>query len=404
MKRNQQLINALAMVLMSCPSWAVDSLANAFSAGEADLSFRYRFEHVDQNDFSRDANASTLRTRLNFKSANYLGLTFFIEADNVIEVFGDNYNVGAGSTPNNGQYPVVTDPTGTEINQAWINYTFNDSSGLKIGRQRIVLDNQRFIGGVGWRQNEQTYDAVSFKSQTADSHLFVAYIANVNRIFGGGVVAGDHHNQTWLTNWSHRWQDKHQLTVYFYDINNQDAAAFSTSTVGTSFKTHWLVGANKINLTAEFAQQTDAHNNPINYDANYMRLDLGMALQQMTFFAGYEVLEGDAKHMGASFRTPLATLHAFNGWADQFINTPDVGLKDAFVGAKGEIGAYNWQVIYHQYDAESGSNDFGDELDFSVSKKLNKSFSALLKAAQYDAEDINVSTSKYWLMLTADFL
>lgn len=403
MKNNYQLMAVLAMSLITSTAWSVDSLGDAFSEGDANLSFRYRFELVDQDNFNRDANASTLRTRLNYKTASYNGFSFFVEADNVMEVFGDNYNAGAGNTPNNGQYPVVVDPTGTEINQAWFNYAYNDSNNLKIGRQRILLDNQRFVGGVGWRQNEQTYDAVSFDTKIAGSKLFLSYIENVNRIFGGDVAAGDHDNQTLLANWSNKWQDKHQLTVYYYNIDNQDVAAFSTATLGASFKTHWPIGDHKMTFGAEFAQQSDAHNNPVNYDANYLRLDLGLAFKQLTFFGGYEVLEGDANQAGAAFRTPLATLHAFNGWADQFLTTPNAGLEDTFIGAKGTIEGFKWQVMYHQFGAESGSGDFGNELDFSVAKKLNKNFSALLKAAQYDADDIKADTNKYWIMLSANF-
>lgn len=382
---------------------AADSLSEAFSNGDTKLSFRYRFEMVDQDNFNRDANASTLRTRLNYKTENYNGFSFFIEADNVMDVFGDNYNAGAGNTPNNGQYPVVADPTGTELNQAWFNYAFNNKTGVKLGRQRILLDNQRFVGGVGWRQNEQTYDAISLDTEIMGSQLFLSYIENVNRIFGDDVAAGDHDNQTFLANWSNKWLDRHQLTVYYYNIDNEDTAAFSTATFGTSFKTHWPMGDNKFTLGVELAQQSDAHNNPINYDADYARLDLGLELNNVTFFGGYEVLGGDNNQVGATFRTPLATLHAFNGWADQFLNTPGAGLADTFVGAKGGINGFNWLVKYHQFDADSGSGDFGSELDLSLSKKLNKNFSALLKAAQYDAEDINSDTSKYWIMLSADF-
>ena len=402
-KKNHHLTSAVAMILMSSPAWSIDSLGDAFREGDANLSFRYRFEWVDQDGFNRDANASTLRTRLNFQTAAYKGFSFFIEADNVMEVFGDNYNAGAGNTPNHGQYPVVADPTDTEINQAWFNYAFNDTSGIKLGRQRILLDNQRFVGGVGWRQNEQTYDAVSLDTQIAGSQLFLSYIENVNRIFGDDVAAGDHDNQTLLANWSNIWQNKHQLTLYYYNIDNQDAADFSTATLGASFKSHWPMGEHKMTFAAELAQQSDAHNNPVNYDASYMRLDLALAFKQVTYFVGYEVLEGSTKQSGAAFRTPLATLHAFNGWADQFLGTPDVGLADSFVGAKGAIAGFNWQIKYHQFDPESGPGDFGHEVDFSVAKKLNKNLSALVKAAHFEAEDIKSDTNKYWLMLSADF-
>ncbi len=396
------LLSILGVSTLSIPAAAAGTLSEAFSNGEAKLSFRYRFEMVDQDNFNRDAHASTVRTRLNYQTANYRGWHFFIEADNVMEVLGDNYNAGAGNTPNNGQYPVVADPTGTEINQAWLSYAFNDQSKLKLGRQRILLDNQRFVGGVGWRQNEQTYDAVSFDTDITGSQLFLSYIENVNRIFGDDVPAGDHDHQTLLANWSIQWQDRHRLTVYYYNIDNADAAAFSSATFGASFKTHWPIGANKMTFGAEFAAQSDAHNNPVKYDANYLRLDLGLAFEQMTFFGGYEVLEGNDQ-TGAAFRTPLATLHAFNGWADQFLATPNQGLADTFIGAKGNIQGFQWMLKYHEFDAERGPGDFGSELDFSVTKKLNKNFSAMLKAAQYDAKDIKADTNKYWLMLSANF-
>ncbi len=393
----------MCLCALTLPAMGADSLSAALTEGDASLSFRYRFELVDQDGFSRDANASTLRSRLNYLTAPYQGFSFFIEADNVMEVFGDNYNAGAGNTPNNGHYPVVADPTGTEINQAWFNYAFNENHSIKLGRQRILLDNQRFVGGVGWRQNEQTYDAISLSSELAGSQLFTSYIENVNRIFGDDVAAGDHDNQTFLANWSNTWQDRHQLTAYYYNIDNQDTAAFSTATLGAAFKTHWQVGEHKMIFGAEFASQSDAHNNPVNYDANYLRLDVGLVLEHLTFFGGYEVLEGDDTRDGTAFRTPLATLHAFNGWADQFLTTPNAGLKDTFIGAKGDIEGFKWQVIYHDFSADSGSGDFGQELDFAVAKKLTSNVTALLKAAQYDAEDIKADTHKYWIMLSANF-
>lgn len=399
----RKLCAAFGVCALASPVLGADSLGEAFGHGEAKLSFRYRFEMVDQDSFDRDANASTLLTRLNYRTETYRGWQFFIEADNVMEVFGDNYNAGGGNTPNNGQYPVVADPTGTEINQAWFSYALTDANKLTIGRQRILLDNQRFVGGVGWRQNEQTYDAVSFKADVAGSDLFLAYIENVNRIFGEDVAAGDHDNQSWLLNWSNSWQDRHHLTAYYYNLDNEDAAGFSTATLGAAFKTHWSVGDNKMTFGAEFASQADAHNNPVNYDAEYGRLDLGLALDPVTFFIGYEVLSGDADNPGSAFRTPLATLHAFNGWADQFLATPNAGLEDVFLGAKGDIEGFKWQVIYHDFAAEDGPGDFGQELNFSVAKKLNKNWSALLKAAQYEAGDIKADTNKYWIMLSAQF-
>ena len=90
--------------------------------------------------------------------------------------------------------PIIADPEGTDLNQAWIAYK---SHGVKakLGRQRILHGSQRFVGGVACRrQNEQTYDGVRFEAKPIDGlSLDVAFVSNINRIFGpeDGVQPSD---------------------------------------------------------------------------------------------------------------------------------------------------------------------------------------------------------------------
>jgi hypothetical protein len=132
----------------------MDGLNKAVKEGSVKLDFRYRYEHVDQDGFDKEANASTLRSRLTLASGTVWGLSALAEIDNISNIGNDLYN----STENGKvQYPVVADPKGTDINQVWLKYSWEDLSGT-YGRQRILHGSQRFVGGVGWRQNEQTYD------------------------------------------------------------------------------------------------------------------------------------------------------------------------------------------------------------------------------------------------------
>ena len=400
MKSKKILTMAICGLLQGASSAnATDSLFDAFSNGDSNLSFRYRFEFVDQDGFDKDAKASTVRTRLNYKTETYKGFTFFIEADNVTEVFVDDFNAGAGNSPSKGDYPVVADPHGTEINQAWFNYNFSEGFGVRVGRQRILLDNQRFVGGVGWRQNEQTFDAVAGTFELGSSKLFVAYVDHVNRIFGEDVEAGDHGNDTILINWSNKIANIGQLTAYYYDINNNDVAAFSTITFGAKFTGY----VDAFNYGVEFAKQNDAHNNAVDFSANYWRFDAGYKLSKTTVFGGFEVLEGDANNAGSMFRTPLATLHAFNGWADKFLGTPQDGLEDLFVGVKGVISGHKWQAVYHDFNAQDSNRDLGSEFNFSIAMKVNKHVSLLLKAAFYDADTHATDTKKVWFMVASNF-
>ena len=52
------------------------------------------------------------------------------------------------------------DPETTELNQAYLSFRGGETI-LSAGRQRLVLDNARFVGEGAWRQNQQTFDALT---------------------------------------------------------------------------------------------------------------------------------------------------------------------------------------------------------------------------------------------------
>ena len=132
----------------SVNAFAADGIDNLIADGKTSLSFRYRFEGVDDDAFDLKAKASTLRTRLGFKSGAVHGFSLLAEFDDIREIGTNNFNAGAGNTPGRIEYPIIADPEGTEVNQAYIEYA-GSYVAPRLGRQRINLDNQRFIGGVG---------------------------------------------------------------------------------------------------------------------------------------------------------------------------------------------------------------------------------------------------------------
>lgn len=410
MNRNPRAAGTLAVAILAASlsagmqtALAADEMKSS-DKGDFNINFRYRLEMVDQDPFIEDATASTLRARLNYQSPSSNGFSFFGEFDYVAELFADDYNAGGGNTPNRGQYPVIADPDGEDLNQAFIQYK-NGGNQFKLGRQRIILDNARFVGNVGWRQNPQTYDALSFSHNTDDGLKFTyAYIDNVNRIFGSDVAAGDHENSTSILNVSKDIVGAGKLTGYWYDIDNEDAAGLSNTTWGFRFSGSKPVNENKFGYTFEYASQSDNASNPIAYDADYFRLDLSVGVGAATLYAGFESLEGNQNVGGQAFRTPLATLHAFNGWADKFLSTPGAGLEDTFVGIKGKAGTWSWNVLYHDFAAQSGSADFGSEIDASFSTKLFDQYGLLLKAASFDSDHPSYrDTTKIWVQVTAGF-
>ena len=123
---------------------------------------------------------------------------------------------------------------------------------------------------------------------------------------------------------------------------------------------------------------------------------------------GYEVLGGDDGVGNRAFQTPLATKHAFQGWADVFLTTPADGIEDAYVGATVPLWGGQLQAWYHDFDAEQGSTSYGDEIDLSYGHPIPAvpGLTALVKYASYDADTAvlrgnvaNVDTDKLWLQM-----
>src|SRR5687768_7167578 len=123
------------------------------------LDARYRLETVDQDNALDEATAATIRTRLGYLTGPYKGLQTFVEVEDVSEAGSDDYF--DGNPPNTDMVSAVVDPDGTEINQYFLRFSGLPKNIFTAGRQRLVLDNHRFIGDVGWRQNQQTYDGYS---------------------------------------------------------------------------------------------------------------------------------------------------------------------------------------------------------------------------------------------------
>ena len=305
--------------------------------GDAEVSFRYRYANVDDDRFSEEARASTVRSRLSLSSGRVSGFRLVGELDNVSEIGADDFNEGMGNTPSRTQYPVVADPNGTEVNQAYIEFQ-KEGLTARGGRQRINYDNQRFVGGVAWRQNEQTYDGVKFDYAADKFTIPYAAISRVSRIFGDDVPAGEHEQDgTHLLNVSGNAGTIGKISGYYYIIDNEDASAFSTDTIGVRLTGKQSLDSDEdlsLRYTAEFARQSENADNPISFNANYWTFDGGIVFGKWDLGLGWEVLEGDRNSPGQAFRTPLGTNHAFNGWADLFLTTPAAGLDDRYLKAK----------------------------------------------------------------------
>jgi hypothetical protein len=398
----------LAFSVTAAEEEGATDLASAITSGKATIAGRYRYEFVDQDNTLKNANASTLRLRLNYRTGQWKGWSAFGEFDHVFHVLLDDFNSGAGTSPNRTEYSVVADPEGSDLNQLYLDLDPDDNWKYRFGRQRILLDNQRFVGGVGWRQNEQTYDAATLNTKAiSKTALSYSYLTNVRRIFGQTVSAGKAKLNGHLFNGKISINDSFAATPYFYYLDYADDVVNSTATLGVRLTGSIKAGNSKIALLGEFALQSDAGDAPVSYDANYYHLqgDWVMA-NSLVLGLGIESLGGSSSP-GEFFRTPLATLHAFNGWADQFLLTPSGGLDDFYATVKYTIADWSLTVVYHDFSAQTGSSGYGREFDLSAGRKFGERYGVLFKGAFFSADSssplVNVDTNKFWIMLTASY-
>lgn len=364
-----------------------DSITKALSESKVGLSLRARYEGVDQDDIDDRANALTVKSRLTLNTGAFNGFSLGLEVDNVSALV-DNYN---SSQNGNLEYPKVVDPTGTDVNQGYVKYS-NNAFNATVGRQRILHNNQRFVGGVGWRQNEQTYDGARIQYQVNNAiALDYSYVHNINKITTADE-GGDFH----LANAAFKINKDHKVSAFAYLLDYDVNATNSTDTFGALYNGKF----GGINVNASYATQSDAGDNALNYTADYLNLEASAKVGKVTVLGGYEVLGSDND---VGFKTPLATLHKFQGFADKFLDTPEEGVEDIYITVKGAVSGVKLSATYHDLSSDVGDKDWGNELDLTAAYTIDKNYSVLVKFANYSADDHKSDTNKLWLQLAAKF-
>jgi hypothetical protein len=377
--------------------WTVPAQADP----EFILDARLRSEMVDQDGLAETAQALTLRTRFGIDSGPGHDFRFLVEGETVWHLL-DDFN---STTNGNAAYPVVADPEGTELNRIQIAYSGFEDATLTLGRQRVILGDARYLGNVGFRQNEQTFDAVRATLQQVENlTVNYLYLDRVHRIFGDDHPAGDWDLDGHVVTADYT-APAGQLSGFAYLIDNQDAMALSTATYGVRWQGEIAQeGAPTFTYALEYAHQTDYGNNPLSIDLSLFRANANMAHNGWSAGLGIENLEGDGSR---GFATPLATLHAFQGWADVFLVTPANGLRDIYVRGGWNVSeppfgrTLSLGAFYHDFEAEDGGRSLGSEFDIVATSRLNDHVVLQLKGAFYDGPAGGpADRNKFWIALT----
>lgn len=400
------------------------------------LQLRPRYEFVNQDGKADDANAVTNRTLLGITAKPLGDIGFGLQFSNVSRVGDDDFNDTANGKTT---YPLVPDPDMTTVTQAYLEYAGVPSTKLRVGRQIIDLDNQRFVGKTDWRQTMSTFDAVSIENRSLDRvRLFAAYADRTNASYANGQLPAGSNLQDVENVFVNAAADLIPgltLTAYGYQYEDETQPAFAASnlssrTVGlringfaggsaedkpvllpTSDTTianvasgiRWL-------YTLEYARQSDHANGRRDIDNDYYQLGAGIATSRFLVRVDNMVLgANDAATYG--LQTPTATKHPLNGWADMFLVTPATGLNDLYLTAGYKFLGMQLIGVAHDYRADAGSAHFGSEVGAMLTRPFGKRLTGALKYAEYRADEgegavfpgtanLNVDTRKAWLFAT----
>jgi hypothetical protein len=371
------------------------------------LDFRLRHEFVDQEGIAREADALTLRGRAGAEASSG-PWRLLAEAEATVP-FLDDFDSGLYGKAG---YPAVSDPKNLELNRLQLQYSGINKLTVTVGRQRILMEDHRFVGNSGWRQNEQTFDAVRLEYGDAKGlKADLGYMGSVRTIWGDRgrgarqeAVRGDNFAAylgyaTPIGTFSGFaiLVDQEEPVVSLYRQ--------SSKTVGFRLAGAKPVGeGTKLTYAASYASQTDHARNPNDYQANYYLTEAGIEHGALKLGIGREVLGADDGLPFTSFQTPLATLHKFQGWADKFLTTPPNGIRDLY----GSVG-YGWKkvagfdtitpmIVYHRYRSDRLGIHYGNEWNASVAAKRGR-WTATAKLADYQADDFASDTRKAWLQL-----
>jgi hypothetical protein len=378
---------------------------------------RLRWEAVDQP--TTEADAVTLRLRAGFELKHKASkLALLAEAEGNVS-FGNHYNAfpfAITSGQRRTQFSTVADPENIELNRLQLQYK-GKAATITVGRQRINLDDQRFVGAVGWRQNEQTFDAVRGEAKIGPVSLDGTYAISQRTIFGYDAGPRTAYDGNFVFLGAGGKIGPVNLKAFAYLLNyklreqggTQAVALADTQTYGARANTSLPLSKKvKLNLAASYARQSDYQQNPLSYGVDYFAAEAGLAFKGLGATVGYEKLGANAA-AGRSFQTPMATLHKFNGWADLFLTTPTAGLQDIYGGITYKfdgvkaLPGLNAAVTYHQFDSAIGGVDFGHEWNASAGFKVTRGTNLLVKYADYKAKGFGVNTSKLWLQVEFAF-
>lgn len=281
-----------------------------------------------------------------------------------------------------------------QVFEAWVEPFITNKFSIRIGRQRLLYDNQRLFAENDWRLSAAVHDALNFRfnSQKVSSDLAFAFNQSSERFFGTDYAPTGFSNYKFLAVNYLRYKPGGPITLT--GINSTDGYQDKLKSEKINFR-YTLGGRiewerNGFYSTFSGYYQGGKNNSGIKLSAWYLQPEIRYSSSKgMTVRVGAEVFSGNIDGLAGnndhSFVPLYGVAHRFNGSMDLITKFPaDVsgaGLVNPYlflihsITAKLEIRAdfhsFYLQEDYHESDMKI-NRYLGFENDFLFSYKPNQ--------------------------------
>ena len=288
-----------------------------------------------------------------------------------------------------GQDPQIEKNGRFMLNEAWAKMNFGEGFFAQLGRQSLIYDDERILGGLDWNVAGRYHDALKlgYANKNNEVHLILAFNQNNDNRTSGGTYYDSSTGQPYKnmqTVWYHYKADNVPFGASLLFMNlgletgdkaTDDSHTRYLQTMGTylTYKnSNW-------NLDGAFYYQMGK-----NKAAEKVSALMGSIQAAYTFnqtwgaVASFDYLSGDKGNGGKykAFDPLYGTHHKFYGamdyfYASTFANGYAPGLMDARIGGRFRASdkvdmelnyhyfstAVNGRKDFHQCKARNGSNE-----------------------------------------------
>ncbi len=362
----------------------VNDFSEALKAGKPTLELRLGYEHSNlQDNGKHPANGINLRTRVGYRTGEFWKTSAYVQLHNVSNFMEEFSHADGGDTAND----VIADPDGSRVHQAYLDLKALPDTVVRLGRQEIIMDDHRLVGNINWRQNGQSFDAVSLTNKSLPATtLYAAYVNQVNTINLDYVDL----DGFYILHATYEGIKDQTISAFAYLLDTED-----DSDAARDCATYGFRAAGKLYMVEyalDYAHQSDFADGE-DHDGDMVNVFVAAKVMMAKLGAGYSYISGQ-NGSDRPFDTLFSTAHKFNGWADQFLSTNGGalrdGLQDFYVQAGTNYMGFKFLAVYHYFDTADDDyfdGTYGDEIDLLVARKLTKNLSGLLKYAYYNKYD-----------------